>query len=250
MDSQQQYQTESPMKKRRLVEGENDVSKSVEHCKTKKRAHIYRISEPDIVKNNIKTGALIKSKMVNLVPLTTKDDKPFLIQLSGGGKIPKMFGVEENKEKQNKFSITFNVDNDDDHNNLEILRDSLAQLCVNEWSAWFPDSKKPVDEVLLNMCNNLVSTKKKKKDSDGYWSGTMKTAVDGIDLTNGNCVIIDKDSKNVLPIEELPGMNWHRAIVELRHVYIQATKSYGITRKIRFLECSENNMAESVIPLE
>lgn len=232
------------------TQSQNQRCADEEPLRKKQRvAQIFRVDSENIV-NKIKTGPLIKSKMVNLVPLTTLEEKPFLIQLSGGGKIPKMFGVEENKEKKNKFSITFNVDNDDDHKNLEVLRNDIAKLCVKQWSSWFPDSKKPNDEVLLNMCNNLVSSKKKKKDSDEYWSGTMKTAVDGIDLTNGNCVIIDKDSKDVLPIEELPGMNWHRAIVELRHVYIQATKSYGITRKIRFLECSENNMSENIIPLE
>ena len=233
---------------------ENTEPKAKKQCiehtkKVKKQACIFRVCDKDIL-NNIKTGALIKSKMVNLVPLTTMDDKPFLIQLSGGGKIPKAFGVEENMEKKNKFSVTFNIDNNDDHENLGLLRNNLATLCVQEWSTWFPDSNKPADAMLLNMCNNLVSEKKKKKDSDDYWSGTMKTAVDVVDLTNGNCVLLDKDTKEVLPVEELPGMNWHRAIVELRHVYIQATKAYGITRKLRFLECSENSMAESVVPLD
>ena len=230
---------ESPLKKRRV----DDPSK------VKKTAHIYRICDKNL-KHTIKTGDLIKSKMVNLVPLLTLDDKPVLIQLSGGGKIPKSFGVDENTENKNKINVTFNINNDDDHENLETLRNNLATLCVKQWSAWFPDSKKPDDNVLLNMCNSLVSAKKKKKDSDGYWSGTMKTALDATDLTNGMCKLVDKNTKESLSIAELPGMNWHTAIVELRHVYIQATKSYGVTRKLRHLTCSENAMAETIIPLE
>ena len=232
---------EGPMKKQRVDQGDHKP-------KMKKQARVFRVSDDNII-GQIKTGDPIKSKMLNLVPLTTVENKPVLIQLSGGGKIPKMFGVEENKE-HNKVSITFNVDNANDHNHLEVLRNNLASLCVDQWATWFPDSRKPSDDVLLSMCNNLVSEKKKKRDSDGYWSGTLKTAVDNIDLTNGKCVIVDRDSKDVLPVEQLPGMNWHRAIVELRHVYIQASKAYGITRKLRFLECSENAMAEDIVPLD
>lgn len=235
-EQQQQHDEESPMKKRRVVP------------KPKKNAHIYRVCDKNIM-HSIKTGDLIKSKMVNLVPLLTTDDKPVLIQLSGGGKIPKSFGVDENVENKNKISVTFNINNDDEHANLETLRNNLAALCVKQWSAWFPESKKLDDSVLLSMCNNLVSDKKKKKDSDGYWSGTMKTALDASDLTNGMCKLVDKNTNEVLSLEELPGMNWHTAIVELRHVYIQATKSYGVTRKLRYMTCSENALAETIVPI-
>ena len=226
-------QETSPLKKRRV---------------DKQRAVIFKSS--DSISAHIKFGSLSKNKMVSFIPVSTTDGKPVLIQISGGGTVPKMFGVEEAKEQSNKLNITFNIANNDDHANLQSIRDEFATLCAKQWDIWFPSGKKPADDTLKSMCNNLVSEKKKKTNMDGYWPGNMKTSINVTDITTAQCRIVDKDTSENIPLEELPGMKWTRAIVELRHVYIQSSKTYGITKRLRYLECFDDNIVEEIVPID
>lgn len=196
---------------------------------------------------------IVKSSKCNLVPLSFDADyrkSPVLVQLSGGGVIPLAFGIEDKDvEGRRKVQFAFQVDSLEDHGHLERLRDELGSLAVTHWTSWFPDTKKPSEEVILNFCNNLVSDRKKKKNSDDTWSGVSKAAIDPTDCASGRCKIVEQATGEDVPFEELPGMQWHTIILELRYVYIQATKSYGITKKLRYLSCTRSDEEGDIVPL-
>ena len=195
-------------------------------------------------------GELTKNKMVALVPIQMIDRKPILIQLSKGGRISPSFGVEEHKERPGRWNITANVDCLEEHGALEQMQSSFTTMCCEKWGKWFPDQKPPSEELLRSMCNNFVTPRKKKKDSEGHWSGTVKAAVDTVDIECGRCKIVDKNTGDVLKdVEVVRGMEWCRIIFEVKFIYIQSTKSYGISKKLRFLEVCPQPDDDLIVPL-
>jgi hypothetical protein len=195
---------------------------------------------------------LVKSTKCNLVPLVYAYDKksPVLIQLNGGGVIPKAFGVDDKEtDGRRKVQVAFQIDSLSDHEHLERLRVELGEMVASNWQSWYPDVTCPSKEVLMNFCNGFVSPRKKKKNSDDKWSGVSKAAVDPDECMNGKCKILDRDSGCIIPLDELAGRTWHKIILELRYVYIQATKSYGITKKLRYLSCSPMDEDGEIEPL-
>ena len=202
--------------------------------------------------SDAKFQPIVKSTKCNLVPLSSDQaaQSPVLVQLSGGGVIPLSFGIEDKEtDGRRKVQVALQVDSLSDHGHLERLRGELGSVVAGKWSEWFPDTKKPSDEVILNFCNNFVSDRKKKKNSEDTWSGVVKAAIDPNECASGRCKIVDQDTGDTVSFEELPGMKWHKAILEFRYVYIQATKSYGVTKKLRYLSCSRAEQDGEIIPL-
>jgi hypothetical protein len=195
---------------------------------------------------------LVKSTKCNLVPLVYAFDKksPVLIQLGGGGVIPKAFGVDDKEtDGRRKVQVAFQIDSLSDHDHLERLRVELGEMVAANWASWYPDVTSPSKEVLMNFCNGFVSPRKKKKNSDDRWAGVSKAAVDPDECLNGKCKILDRDTNEVVPLDQLAGRTWHKIILEMRYVYIQATKSYGITKKLRYLSCSPVDEDGEIEPL-
>jgi hypothetical protein len=194
-------------------------------------------------------GAPIKSKMATIVPITYPGSRPVLIQLSGGGRIPS-FGVDQNEDKPSKFNIVFNVESEEEFESMQNMRNELIQLAMSKWSSWFPDQKKPSDELIKEQCNPLVSKRTPKQNSPNeFWPGTLKTVVEMSDIQTEKCRFRDRDTGDKLELADLAGMNWHKAVVELRSVYVLSNRSYGISKRLRYLECSEGPLAEEIIPL-
>jgi hypothetical protein len=195
---------------------------------------------------------LVKSAKCNLVPLVSKkDQRPVLVQLNGGGVIPRSFGVEVKDVDggQSKVVLAVQVDSMSDHQHLERLRTELSEEVAIQWKTWFPDVTTPSKEVLMNFCNNFVSPRKKKTSGEGTWSGVTKASIDLEDIRKGRCKVVDKETGEIIPYDRLPGMNWHKVVFELRYVFIQATKSYGITKKLRYILCSCDEDEAELEPL-
>jgi hypothetical protein len=195
---------------------------------------------------------LVKSSKCLLVPLVYAFDKksPVLVQLSGGGKIPISFGIDDSDtDGRRKVRLAFQVDDDSDHENLVRLRTELSDSVVDQWQSWYPDVTPPSKELLETLCNTFVGPRKKKNNSEETWPGVSKAVIEPDDCLNGRCKIVDKDTGEAVPFAMLPGMMWHKIILEFRYIYIQATKSYGITRKLRYLSCSPQEEFEDMDPL-
>jgi len=195
--------------------------------------------------------SIVKMPKCNLVPLSHSGDStarvPVLVQIGGGGIIPKSFGIEDkDQDGKRKVQISLQVDCLDDHRQFVRMRKELGEVVVNRWKDWFPDSIPPSADVLLSCCAKIVTDRKKKKNSEDTWSGTTKASIEVGDL---KCKILDRDTLEIVPFESLPGMRWHKAIFELKWVFIQATKSYGITKKLRYLLCSVGEVATEVEPI-
>jgi hypothetical protein len=242
--------------KKRAREGDTQElqhqTKAVTTKKDRRRATIHHICQDGqpafSLLSDVYIGALVKAKMVSIIPLTLSGGRPVLVQLSGGGNIPS-FGVEQNPDKPTKFSVVFNVDSNDEHSCLQHVRSEMIQLATDKWQSWFPDQKKPSDELLQEQCNALVGNQTPKQNSEGFWPGTLKSTVERSDLETGRCQLRDVESGTKLQLTDLAGMKWTKAVVELRSVYILANRSYGITKRLRYLECTEGPMAEEIIPL-
>jgi hypothetical protein len=205
----------------------------------------------DFHMNACQLQPMVKSSKCNLAPLVSKSNqRPVLVQLNGGGIIPLSFGVEDKEQDgRRKVQLALQIDSLTDHANLERLREELGEMVGKQWKTWFPDNVAPSQEVLSNFCNNFVSARKKKTSGEGTWSGVSKASIDPDDCTSGKCKIVDKETGEILPFSRLPGMTWHKVVFEMRYVFIQATKSYGITKKLRYILCSSDDDDEEIVPL-
>lgn len=217
---------------------------------TKKLSLVEDLSMKDVFLQPI-----VKNTKCNLVPLSFENNKasyksPVLVQLNGGGLIPLSFGIEEkDNDGRTKVQLAFQVDSLDDHKHLDRLKNELSELVADNWSNWYPDTKVPSREVLLNFCNSFVSERKQKKNSEDTWAGVSKASIEPEECVNGKCKIVDHDTGDTVPYENLPGMKWHKIILELKYIYIQATKSYGITKKLRYIVCSSEDDDSDIVPL-
>lgn len=194
----------------------------------------------------------VKSSKCLLVPLAYAFDKksPVLVQLSGGGKIPLSFGIDDTEvEGRRKVRVALQIEDQSDHDHLVRLRTELSNIVIQTWPSWYPDTSHPSAEVLQTLCNTFVSARKKKTNSEETWSGVSKACIEPDECLNGKCKIVDKESGVSVPFDMLPGMTWHKAILEFRHIYVQATKSYGVTRKLRYLSCSAAEDDGDIDPL-
>ena len=161
------------------------------------------------------------------------------------------FGIDV-KDQDNgraKIQLSLQVSCKQDHQNMERLRLELAGMVAKEWKTWFPDNPVPSNEVLLSFCNTFVSARKKKKNSEDTWPGITKASIDADDCTHGRCKIVDKETGTLIPYSQLPGRVWHKAVFELKYVFIQATKAYGVTKKLRYILTSPKDEVEDFEPL-
>ena len=194
-------------------------------------------------------GTYSKSKMCGLVPITSTDLRPLLVQLSGGGTIPRAFGLEK-REQGDRYSLSFSVDNPAEQHALEMLRCDLGTCIVEKWSQWFPDNKAVSEALLRDYCNVFITVPKTKREGNGVWPGVSKATIDGAMVESCACKIVDQSTGECIAKEELPGMSWVRMILEFKYVYIQATKAYGITRMLRYIECAGGAELDDIVPLD
>ena len=229
----------------------NDTDIAVTHAtvqlKRRRAAHIVKLVDLQL-KNSAIFGTYSKSKMCGLVPISAEDSRPLLVQLSGGGTIPRAFGLEK-REQGERYSLSFSVDNRAEQQALEKLRQDLGSCIIDKWSQWFPDSKTVSEELLRDYCNVFVTVPKAKRDGGGEWPGISKATIDAAMVETRACKIIDPSTGDYIPKEDLPGMSWVRMILEFKYVYIQATKAYGITRILRYIECSGGSDLDDIVPL-
>ena len=193
-------------------------------------------------------GTLTKSAKCNIVPLSMEDTRPILVQLGGGGAIPSAFGVDR-KEGEEKATVTFEIGSDEDHEHLGRLTAEFRDTVCKQWGTWFPDTKVPASALLADLCNPLVGERKKKRTGDGVYPGMSKASLNNKELNDGTCVLLNADTKEKMSLEELPGMRWKQIIVEFKFIYILSSKSYGLTRRLRYLSCEESDDKLEIVPL-
>ena len=215
---------------------------------TKKQKHRRVLLIEDLHMKDVYTKAIIKNTNCNIVPLTCGFDKksPVLVQLSGGGVIPLSFGIDDKEmDGRRKVLLSLQIDSESDHDHLVRLRTELIESCSSNWSTWYPDKEPPSE----SLCSTLVSVRKKKQNNVDLWPGLFKAVIEPKDCTTGACKIVDRESGEPVSFSNLPGMSWHKAIFEFKYIYIQKTQSYGITKKLRYLSCSEGEECGEAVPI-
>jgi hypothetical protein len=193
-------------------------------------------------------GNLTKSAKCSIVPLSMADNRPILVQLSGGGTIPSAFGVDR-KEGEEKATVTFDIEADEDHKHLERLTTEFRDTVCKQWGTWFPDTKVPASALLADLCTPLVGERKKKRTGDGVYPGMAKASLQNKELNDGTCVLVNADTKEKMALDQLPGKRWKQIIVEFKFIYILSSKSYGLTRRLRYLSCEDADDELEIVPL-
>lgn len=239
---------------------EADTDASLPRKRVKKTATIKKLLEFSF-KAEARVGKLAKLKMCSIVPIHNVDEKPVYIQLCGGGDIPQAFGIEESSDNANKMTLTYSIGNVEEHRAFDTVAEDLSDIAITLWDTWSSSTKKMSSDTIKDYMNPLVSERKPKNQGTDTWPGVSKASFELADIiAGGKCRIVDKDTGALKfanqsleelrdSIQDLRGMTWHRIVVELKHVYIQGTKKYGITRKLRFAEVSENDRYEELVPL-
>lgn len=235
--------------KRTTSKQPRSVDETDDRPKKKKTASILTL--PTFTIDTIQFGQLTKHRMCNLVPINNvHTGKPIYVQLSGGGDIPLSFGLEENKETPNKFNLNFSITNEQDVQEFGRIKQELSEYACGAWSTWFPSTNPPSKTIILNSCNPLCTEGKDKSNGSGRWPGLMKATFDVSEIEQGSCKIREFETGTDIDFQSLAGMSWHRAIVELRYLYIQSSKSYGFAKRLRYLEVSEGYNSEDVLPID
>jgi hypothetical protein len=191
--------------------------------------------------SDMKFLPIVKSSKCNIVPMCHDDEtkSPILVQVSGGGSVPP-FGVNHKEDDVNKVDITLQISCNDDFDHMTRVRTGLITTMETNWPLWHgTTSKKPSTEVIENFCNHFAQPKKPKKNSSTeFWDGLSKASLNIKDITSGRCRIIDDGSGEKVDLVDLAGRQWHKAIFELKHIYILGTKSFGISKRLRYLSTS------------
>ena len=78
---------------------------------------------------DVKFQPVIKRDKISIVPMEEK----VLIQLSGGGMVPRTFGVEEKGEK---IDVKMQISSQDDENFLNRIRDELLTAYLVLMTRW------------------------------------------------------------------------------------------------------------------
>lgn len=206
----------------------------------------------DFSMGDVHIQPIIKRTMCNIVPLSyTSDTKSaVLVQLSGGGSIPVAFGIDDKEtDGRRKVRVSLQVDSESDHDQLVRLHTELVGVAATHWERWYPDVKPPLEDTLQTLCSPFVSLRKKKTNGDEQWPGITKAAVEPADCANGRCKIVDQGTGDTILFDQLPGMLWHKAIFELQYIYIQSTQSFGVTKKLRYLSCSEGDICGDTVSI-
>jgi hypothetical protein len=221
-----------------------------ESVNAKKPKKIFMLDEFHM--KDVTYSQIIKSSKCNIVPICNTDStgSPILVQISGGGKVPVSFGVEEKEDDNTKVNISLQVSSDEDYTTMKNLRGEIIEVMSENWSKWHNGAKKPSLELVDNFCNHFVQPKKEKKNSPGeYWDSLVKSKFNKNDILSGKCRIVDAESNEVINYADLPGRKWHKAVFELRHMYILGTKSFGVTKVLRYLSTSDEDGDGVIDPL-
>lgn len=234
------------------------VESTMAFKKRKKTINVRAIDDIRLAEHVI-TKDIIKSTKCNIVPLAcaTNNRNAVLVQLSGGGKIPLSFGIKDEDENgKKKIECVFGIGSKSDHEHLDRIRRELCDIAIKNWPTWYPETDPDVaplsDEVIRSFCNNITSIGRKKNNSEERWPGLSKGKILPSYLENGKCKIVDHETGEPVHYSALPGRVWNKIILELSHIYIQGTKKYGLTSKIRYLSSSaeyDGMEEEEIIPL-
>ena len=216
--------------------------------KTNKIVHVSDFHMTDYMFHS-----LIKNSKCNLVPLSFVSDQKItvLVQLSGGGRIPASFGIEDKEmDGRRKVNLSFQVDDLTEHEHLARLRTELIDMVGPVWNTWFPGQTTPSNEVMESFCGKLVGDRKKKTGgSEGTWAGLGKATIEPPDCDTNRCKIVYSETGDKLAFADVPGMTWSKIVLEFRHVYVQATRKYGITKNLRYMSCAPDEDHCDIEPL-
>jgi hypothetical protein len=194
----------------------------------------FRLSDLEV-----RGGTYVPSVNYSVVPLRLKSG-PVLIQLNGGGTIFPIspFGLSDLElDGSHRIPLVFQINSMSDHGHLDRLHTELSELMRREWKTYFPDRTTPprTDDVMLSH-QAFVSPRLMKIGEAGSWPGLSKATIEP-----GYCKVRHQETGCSVSYEMLPGMYWHRAVIELRYLYIRELQAFGIVKRLRYMSVSHQD---------
>ena len=154
------------------------------------------------------------------------------------------FGAESVNET--KYMITITIDTEEDHAELVRLGEEFKDQVLQNRAVLFPGHTAS-DDALGDHFNSLVTSRKKKSSGEDTWPGLTKASCFQKDLNTTSCTLVDHETNEAIDPALLPGMRWTSAIFELSFMYIQSSKVFGVTRKLRRLVCESSDNLEVIL---
>lgn len=191
-------------------------------------SHTERIEDVTLTEDHI--GAIVQDK-ARLVKLHHPKGGPWCVQLNGGGYIPQSFGVDESQPGKTYVSMTVADAAEDRH--MRRIADEFLVLAEKHRDNWMPAIK---SEQLGTNMHGLISDKKPKPDGEGSYDSMIKCLSEVSRLRTEPA-----DDQNTLDLNTLKGARWASAVIEFRCVYVQGKQSFGIAKRLRYIELEDSN---------
>jgi hypothetical protein len=232
---------------------------------SKKMTSVQTVTESDMVKENIKTIPSIfhlrefdlvqhaviggvKSGVYNIIDISNalKVGKKVKIQMSGGGSLPP-FCVDSSQFGQ---SIVVNISDNAEFMALSKLQENILDIAVERRNDWFPGSTVSDSQLREKFILLAHGGKTNKKGSNVLHDPTAKFAFEeshlqpktnektGITAKNALLRVVDEEKKDV-ELCSIPGRRWKTIIFTIQCIYIQKSGTFGITRRLNYLEVGE-----------
>ena len=181
--------------------------------------------------------------------LTDPNGDNIHVQLSGKGEIHTSFGVSLNGlTKNGEYNIVFTL-SQTDVDMIEALQQYIIEHVVKHRNECFPSSTKTDDDIRKSFTPMMQP--KKERPTGGFYPRTMKSILQPSNMLTED-VIIDVDQTRVLPdgIMAIQGLRWTKIVIRLSLVYIQATKSFGVSQRINIMKLKGSDLtcAINILP--
>lgn len=191
-------------------------------------------------------GPLRAGDRVKTVPINPKKN-PYdrvRVQLNGGGRIPKSYGVEVADEK---IRVKLNISSEQESEALKNISANLVDLVKANKDAFWPHGN--TEEDVVDNYQALYTPGNPKDDGSGFWDDSVRMTVPSENgQPNSLVTILDHDGQEVKDINALAGRKWDVAIMEFSGLYLSGKKKFGLVKKLASIQLAKPNFSYSKVP--
>lgn len=173
-------------------------------------------------------GAVNPQKMFTTIPFK----RPYYVQLDQGGVIPP-FERNPTQNIAGDFMLSINLEDEFESRGMLTFQSNISKVAQCTKSECFSSFKDANDSM------HAFVKDERPNDKGGYWPRVC-TAKIVTDKDKDMTCICESDGTEITDLETLRGRRWSTIIFNVRGVYLQGSKAWGIIRSIAKLRLAED----------